>query len=103
MDLPGYGDPATWPACTGHPNDPRTPEGPERLSWEEDNAYTDVLDSSAINEVLYELLYGDPAIAKADLEKAVESEFQDYLKTQAEQDAQDAASACAEAREWWAA
>lgn len=21
---PGYGDSATWPACTGHPNDPRT-------------------------------------------------------------------------------
>jgi hypothetical protein len=20
----GYGDEATWPACTGHPNDPRT-------------------------------------------------------------------------------
>jgi hypothetical protein len=21
---PGFGDEATWPACTGHPNDPRT-------------------------------------------------------------------------------
>lgn len=24
MGMPGYGDEATWPACTGHPNDPRT-------------------------------------------------------------------------------
>lgn len=24
--LPGPGDPATWPAPTGHPNDPRTPD-----------------------------------------------------------------------------
>lgn len=23
-DLPGYGDPETWGAPTGHPNDPRT-------------------------------------------------------------------------------
>lgn len=23
MTLPGPGDPATWPAYTGHPNDPR--------------------------------------------------------------------------------
>jgi len=25
----GPGDPQTWPPCTGHPNDPRTPEPPE--------------------------------------------------------------------------
>ena len=31
MNMPGRGDQETWPACTGHPNDPRTPEPPE---WE---------------------------------------------------------------------
>lgn len=25
--LPGYGDEATWPECTGHPLDPRTDDG----------------------------------------------------------------------------
>lgn len=25
-NLPGPGDPETWPPCTNHPNDPRTPE-----------------------------------------------------------------------------
>ena len=24
-NMPGPGDPETWPACTGHPMDPRTP------------------------------------------------------------------------------
>ena len=31
MNMPGRGDQETWPACTGHPNDPRTPEP---LEWE---------------------------------------------------------------------
>ena len=25
-NMPGPGDPETWPRCTGHPMDPRTPE-----------------------------------------------------------------------------
>ena len=25
-NMPGPGDPETWPVCTGHPMDPRTPE-----------------------------------------------------------------------------
>ena len=29
----GYGDPATWPACTNHPNDPRTE--PDERDWDE--------------------------------------------------------------------
>lgn len=24
QSAPGFGDPATWPKCSGHPNDPRT-------------------------------------------------------------------------------
>lgn len=28
-NMPGPGDPETWPPCTGHPNDPRTPEAYE--------------------------------------------------------------------------
>ena len=27
-NLPGPGDPETWPACTGDPMDPRSPERP---------------------------------------------------------------------------
>lgn len=36
-DLPGYGDPETWGAPTGHPNDPRTEDayGPCRICGEE--------------------------------------------------------------------
>ena len=29
MPLPGPGDPATWPAFAGHPNDPRHPDDDE--------------------------------------------------------------------------
>lgn len=27
QSAPGFGDPATWPACVQHPNDPRTEDG----------------------------------------------------------------------------
>lgn len=30
--LPGVGDESTWPAYTGHPNDPRAPDGPEHAA-----------------------------------------------------------------------
>jgi hypothetical protein len=33
-DLPGFGDQATWPACTGHPGDPRTDPDDNALSEE---------------------------------------------------------------------
>jgi hypothetical protein len=30
-NMPGPGDPETWGPCTGHPNDPRTPDDTERF------------------------------------------------------------------------
>lgn len=31
--MPGPGDPVTWPAFTGHPNDPRHPGDDGECSW----------------------------------------------------------------------
>jgi hypothetical protein len=33
-DLPGFGDEASWPACTGHPGDPRTDPDDNALTLE---------------------------------------------------------------------
>ena len=30
--MPGFGDEATWPPCSGHPNDPRTDDGPKEAA-----------------------------------------------------------------------
>lgn len=32
QEMPGFGDPSTWPACAGHPGDPRTKPDDESLS-----------------------------------------------------------------------
>lgn len=32
---PGPGDPETWPECSGHPHDPRTPENDSNDTTEE--------------------------------------------------------------------
>ena len=69
----------------GHPQDPRTPEEPDRYEWEEDNAFTDFLDAGAVEEILVELLHGDPAQAKADLEKATEAAFQAWIAAEQQQ------------------
>lgn len=98
-DLPGWGDPATWPRCTGHPNDPRT-EDDGREEWESDNAFTDFLDAGAVEEILVELLHGDPAQAKADLEKATEAAFQAWIAAEQQQAEEDRAADLAEARAW---
>lgn len=100
-NLPGYGDPATWPRCTGHPNDPRTEEGPDRYEWEADNSPLDYMDSTELDIILSELLHGDADVARASLEKAVEARFQQYLVDQAQQDAEDIARDRYESR--WAA
>lgn len=60
---------------TAHPSDPRTPELPCRELWEEENGPTDYMDLSEIEEILCELLHGDPAKAKADLEVAVACQY----------------------------
>jgi len=35
FDFPGPGDECTWPPCTGHPGDPRTPDEPD-VEYEDD-------------------------------------------------------------------
>ncbi|QBH20819.1 hypothetical protein EYC51_15720 [Alcaligenes faecalis] len=30
--MPGFGDEATWPPCSGHPNDPRTDDSPREAA-----------------------------------------------------------------------
>lgn len=49
--VPGMGDEATWGPCEGHPNDPRTPDGPEHAGTAA--ALDDVIDAltAARNEV----------------------------------------------------
>ncbi len=43
--LPGPGDAATWPAYSGHPGDPRAPEGPREATAEEvRQAASDLID-----------------------------------------------------------
>lgn len=103
MNLPGYGDPATWPRCTGHPNDPRSPEGPDRYAWEEDNSPLDYMDGSEIDVILSELLHGDADVARAALEKAVEARFQQWIKDSIRQDEEDRAASRAEDKFWEAA
>lgn len=49
--LPGLGDESTWPAYSGHPNDPRAPDSPEHAGTAA--ALDDVIDAltAARNEV----------------------------------------------------
>lgn len=98
MNMPGYGDPATWPKCTNHPNDPRTEDGPDRYIWEEDNPVTEWMDASALEEILYTLMHVDPETARKDLDDAIEARFQQWIDDQSQQDAEDAARDRAEAR-----
>ena len=97
-NLPGYGDPATWPACTNHPQDPRTPEDDGREEWEANTSHTDYLSDSAIDEILTELLHGNPATAKADLEKAVEAMYRIWVEDRKRQAEEDIAADRAEDR-----
>ena len=97
MNLPGYGDPATWPACTNHPNDPRTDDD-GREEWEAFVAFVDIIDEGEIEDILAELLRGNPETARAALEKTVEAHYQQWIAAQEQQDAEDAARDRAEAR-----
>ena len=83
-----------------HPQDPRTPEEPDRYEWEADHAFTDFLDTGAIEEILNKLLHGDPKTAKADLEKATEAAFQAWIVAEQQQAEEDRAADRAEARAW---
>ena len=85
----------------GHQQDPRTPDDDGREAWEADTAYTEYLSDSAIDEILSELLHGNPATAKADLEKAVEAMYRIWVEDQKRQAEEDRAADRAEDR--WAA
>lgn len=67
---------------TGHPQDPRTPDEPDRYSWEETIAYSEILDALTIDEVMCELLHGSADVAKRTLDAAVAVEFMLYQKRQ---------------------
>lgn len=85
----------------GAPGDPRTPDDDAaRDEWASDNAFTDFLDADAIEEILIELLHGNPATAKSNLEKATEAAFQSWLADEIQQAGEDRARDRAEAREW---
>lgn len=69
--------------------DPRTPDEPERLLWEEENGYDDVLSAAEVDKIIYELLYGDPGSAKKMASIYLDAAFDRFLtesKRQAEED-----------------
>lgn len=99
MNLPGYGDPQTWPACTNHPNDPRT-DGDGREEWESNRCFVEFIDGDEIEEILTELLYGKPEIAKFRIEKSTESAYQKWLAAEKHQAEEDLAADRAENRDW---
>ena len=68
----GAGDSATWPACSGHPNDPRSPEMSDFDAWEETVSYWEILDAGTIDSVLYEMRHGSPDAAKAQFLEALQ-------------------------------
>lgn len=72
------------------PGDPRTPDEPERAVWEEGIAFSEILEDSTIDELLMELLYGNPDVAKKALDKALDVEFREHQAKQKRQDEQAA-------------
>ena len=84
----------------GHPQDPRTPEDNGREEWEAETPYTEYLADSAIDEILSELLHGNPETTKASLEKAVEAMYRIWVADQQRQAEEDRAADLAESRAW---
>lgn len=83
MDLPGYGDTATWPACTGHPNDPRYDDSEDlaREEWECDSSYLERIGEDAVEEILYSLQHGMKSEdARKDLERCVNAAWEQEKK-----------------------
>ena len=70
----GAGDSATWPACSGHANDPRTEEMSDFDAWEEMVSYWEILDAGTIDSILVEMRHGSPGEARAQLEEALRIE-----------------------------
>lgn len=86
------------------PRDPRTPEDNGREERESFVAFVDIIDDGEIENILAELLRGNPETARAALEKTVEAHYQQWIaaeKQQADEDrARDRAEARADARYW---
>ena len=83
----------------GHPSDPRTPDDDAaREEWESMTAFVNIIDEGEIEDILAELLRGNPETARASLEKTVEAHYQQWIAAQAQQDAEDTARDRAEAR-----
>lgn len=72
-NIPGYGDPETWPPCANHPSDPRTPEDGDTLDGlteAELRAY------ESGHQAGYELGYDDGyRDAEKDYRKAMEDRY----------------------------
>lgn len=66
----------------GDPRDPRYDDSEElaRESWEEDNAITEIIDSCAVNEILWELLHGNQETAFKDLERCMDAAWEQEKK-----------------------
>lgn len=74
-ELPGRGDYMAWPS-TGHAMDPRTPDESDFDLWEESISYSETLDVSTIDSVLYALRHGNPEQAKTEFTAALQAEYQ---------------------------
>jgi hypothetical protein len=72
---PGAGDSATWPACSGHPNDPRSPDESGFDLWEESVSYWEILDAGTIDSILYQLRHGSPTEARKAFTAALRVEY----------------------------
>lgn len=73
-NLPGYGDSATWPSCSGHPLDPRfPPDPPESQMIEIDIPWITEKQTIILHAILdetedMELLIREVTISGTDLE-----------------------------------
>lgn len=72
---PGAGDSATWLACSGHPNDPRSPDLDGLDAWEESVSYWEILDAGTIDSILYQLRHGSPTEARKAFTAALRVEY----------------------------
>lgn len=81
--------------------DPRTPDDSDgREEWESFIAFVDIIDEGEIENILAELLRGNPLKARADLEKTVEAHYRQWIVDQKRQEGEDRAADLAESRAW---
>ena len=67
-NLPGYGDPATWPPYSGHPNDPRSDGREEAREAAIDDQVDTLMAEGLEDEAVFEaVIYGTGADVLAEL------------------------------------